>query len=131
MAEKAKPTDMSITKMAASSWDPSSILAMNQKALECWTRAISALTEEMGHFVQARLQEDMGTWTKLTSCKDPTQAIECQRQYAEKAATDYFDEANKLSRLTMSLANDSFSAFQAKAGTALFNPALFKELTPA
>ena len=126
MAERTRASDTSIPKMAASSWDPSSILAMNQKALECWARAISALTEEMGHFVQARLQEDMGTWTKLTSCKDPNQALECQRQYAEKAATDYFDEANKLSRLTIGLANDSFSAFQAKAGMVLT-----KELTPA
>lgn len=118
MAGRTKPSDAPNPGIAASSWDPGSILAMNQHALACWARAISALSEEMGHFVQARLQEDMGTWTRLTTCKDPSQAFECQRKYAEKAATDYLDEANKLSRLTMSIASDSFSAFQGNVATA-------------
>ena len=118
MPEKKGPSESSKPRMQATGWDPSSVLAMNQQALECWARAISALTEEMGQFVQARLQEDMGTWAKLTACKDPSQAFECQRQYAEKAAADYLDEANKLSRLTMSIASDRFAAFQSNVGAA-------------
>ena len=80
-----------------------------------WARAIAALTEEMGQFVQSRFQEDMGIWGKLTSCKDVSQAFECQRQFIEKATADYIDEANKLSQLTMTIASDGFSTLQSAA----------------
>ena len=99
-------------------WDPSLIFASNQRAFDCWMRGFTALTAEMTQFIQARLQADMGTWTTLASCKDMTQAFECQRQYAGKMASDYMEEANKLSRLTMGLANEGLAELQRQASGA-------------
>lgn len=114
MAERNKSS--ATPNMAlATGWDPSSLFDANQQALKAWARAISTLTEEMGQFMQARLQEDLGIWGKLTTCKDVTQVFECQRQFVEKATADYVDEANKLSRLTMSMASEGLSASQSAA----------------
>jgi len=113
MAEKKQFSEM--FKPTANGWDPRILFGANQRAFDSWIRGMSAFTEEMGNFMHTRLQEDIGVWTKLTSCKDAGQAFECQRQYVEKAAADYFDEAGKLSRLTMNLATEGFSALQSEA----------------
>ena len=110
MAERKRPSEAKFGMPIG--WDPTSLVSANQKALECWSRAVSALTEEVGQFMQARLQEDMGIWGKLTSCKDASQVFECQRQFVQKAATDYLDQANKLSRITMDLAGNGLAPFQ-------------------
>jgi Phasin protein len=95
---------------------PDLLFNINQHAFQCWARGISALTEQMGQFVQARLREDIGTWSKLTACRDAGQLLECQRQYMEQSATDYLDEVGKLSDLTLEIASDAFSALHANAG---------------
>jgi len=117
MPEGRRPPASSKPATPTTSFDPSSVLATNRQAIEYWVRGMTALSEEVSHFIQARLQEDMGTWTKLTSCKDVNQALECQRQYAGKMVSDYMEEANKLSRLTMTLANEGLCAFQSTAGS--------------
>lgn len=96
-------------------WDPAALIDASQLAFKCWAHAVSALSEEMGQFVQSRLQEDLSIWTKLTTCKDPGQAFECQRMFVQKATTDYLDEFNKLSRLTMNIASEAFSTLQGAA----------------
>ena len=111
MADRNKSSAPSGTFPAAG-WNPSFLIDANQQALKCWARAISTLTEELGQFAQARLQEDLGIWSKLTTCKDVSQVFECQRQFVQKATSDYIDEANKLSRLTMNIANEGLPAFQ-------------------
>ena len=113
MAEPRKASEAKA--VTANNWDAGQLLAANQHALEAWARAVSALTDEVSQFVQARLREDMSTWTKLAACKDPSQAFECNSQYFQKATTDYFGEAGKLSRLTMNVASDSFSAFRGES----------------
>lgn len=114
MTERNRSSDTAMTALTTG-WDPAFLIDANQQALKCWTRAITALTEEMGQFAQSRFQEDMSIWGKLTSCKDVSQAFECQRQFIQKATTDYIDEASKLSQLTMNIASDGFSTLQSAA----------------
>lgn len=114
MAERSKSSNIAITALMPG-WDPASMADANQQALKSWARAMAALTEEMGQFMQSRFQEDMSIWSKLASCKDVSQAFECQRQFVQKATTDYIDEANKLTQLTMNIASDGFSASQSTA----------------
>lgn len=106
---------------ASNGWNAASLLGMNQRVFESWTRGMSALGEELGEFVQARLQQDMGMWSKFASCRDMTQAFEFQRQYAQKAVSDYLDEAGKLTRLTVNVAGESmpklWSAHSQEAAT--------------
>lgn len=95
-------------------WDPNFIAGLNQQIFGTWTRAISAVAAEMNQFLQARFQEDCGAWTRLTACKDMAEAFECQSRFWQKAAADYLDEANKLTRLAMSTALENSSPFRAE-----------------
>ena len=79
------PVDFPIA-MASSVWD------------EAMTRTI-ALSQEISSFVMARVSEDVGAWTRLASCKDAAQLMDCQQQYARKAAEDYAAEGQKLCRM--------------------------------
>ena len=88
------------------------LIGANQKTFECWTRAVATVTEEMSQFLQTRVQEGLGMWSKLATCKDMGQVLECQYEFAQKAATDYLDEARKLSQLTMTLASDNLAALK-------------------
>jgi len=97
--------------------DPRHMFGMGQHAFETWLRGMSALAEEMTHFVQARLQEDMSTWAKFTSCRNLNETLDHQREYAAKATSDFLEEANKLSRVAVSLADESLSAFQSGRAT--------------
>lgn len=111
MSERSKLAE--VTKVEQTkAWDPVLLVDSNRQAFECWSRAVTALTQEIGQFVQARLQEDLNIWTKLTACKNVNDAFECQRQFLQKATTDYVDEANKLSRLTMTMASDGLAAMR-------------------
>ncbi len=94
---------------------------IDQQPFQSWARGMSALTEEMGQFMQARLREDIGAWSKLTACRDPSQLLETQRQYVEKSAADYLDEAGKLTRLALDMTNDSFSALR-ESGKGMTRP---------
>ncbi len=98
-----------------SAWDPTFFIGINQQALENWSRCVSALTAEIGQFVQARLQEDLGVWARLSTCKDLGEAFECQNKFIQKVAADYFDEASKLSRLTMNMTNGGLAVFSGEA----------------
>jgi hypothetical protein len=91
--------------------DPLFLLGMGQRAFESWSRGAGAFTSEIVNFAQSRLQEDMSAWSRLMECKQPADALECQRQFAQKMASDYAEEAGKLTRLMTQVATDSFSAY--------------------
>lgn len=114
MAEKNRPIP-SFASWTDKGWNPAQFLDINQRAMDCWTRGMSALTEEMTHFIGARLEADMNAWSRLTSSRDPNEMLACQREYFQKTAADYFDEAGKLQRLTLSIANDGWSALQSES----------------
>jgi Phasin protein len=78
-----------------------------QLAFQRWVNGMMAMTEEVSHFAQARLQEDMGTWAKLASCRDPREAFDCHCRFVEKATADYLDELGKLSRFATNMAQET------------------------
>jgi len=86
---------------------PHSVFGFGQHAFECWANGIAAMTEEVTHFAQARLQEDIGAWAKFASCRDPREALDYQRQFVEKATADYLDEFGKLSRIATTIAQET------------------------
>lgn len=92
-----------------------SLFALNERAFTSWVRGVSAFAEEVGRFTQTRLHEDAEVWQVLATCRTPMDALECQRRYAEKAAGDYMDEANKLTRLAVDAANEGLSSLQKTA----------------
>jgi len=72
-------------------------------ALGNWTQSGSAtmkdsfeLAHEMLTFSQARLQANIDAWQALTTCRNPADFLECQKEFAEKATAQYLDETNKL-----------------------------------
>jgi len=85
----------------SNAWSPNFLIDIQQQAFQSWTRAIAAWATEMSEFAQARLQENMVTWSALIACRDINQLSACQSQFVQKASADYFAEVNKLSRLAM------------------------------
>jgi hypothetical protein len=71
----------------------------NQRAFARWLEDASSLSQEITHFVQARLQEDITASFELVTCRSPHDALECQRQFVEKAADQYSDEIGKLFKI--------------------------------
>ena len=117
MADSKRPRETSKSD-ANEIWNPLHLFALNRSAFDCWMRGVSAYTQEMSEFLASRLTNDFTALTTLSSCKTAEQAYECQRQFIENATQAYIEEANKLSHLTISIANETFSAFQVNAAKA-------------
>jgi len=99
-----------------------SLLAVNERAFRAWARGVSTIAEEMNRFAQARLREDAETWQVTATARNPMDALECQRRFAEKAATQYMEEAGKLSQLAVSIASESLSSAQTELAEATLSP---------
>lgn len=83
---------------------------VNQRAATQWFQTISDLSQEMARFAQVRFQEDVVAWTALFACHKPEEMMECQRRFTAKAAEQYGEEIDKLSRiLTRAAASGTFS----------------------
>lgn len=120
----AKQSSKSAPQSPAKGWNGqlSSLLAVNERAFRSWARGVAAFSEEMTRFTQARLREDTETWQVLAACRNPMDALECQRRYAEKAAEQYLAEAGKLSEIAVSVANENLTALQSEAAEATLSP---------
>ena len=108
MTSHAKHTQPAKGTTPASGLTPgySLILAANQRAFARWLNGMNGLSQEIAQFTQSRLQEDMAAWSTLASCKNPQDAFECQRRFAEKATAGYLAEVAKLSTMMINLANE-------------------------
>lgn len=91
------------TKAASPFPDFSSWTGGGIQALGSWTQSSAAamkdsfeLAHEMLTFSQARLQANIDAWQALATCRNPSDFLECQNEFAEKATAQYFDETNKL-----------------------------------
>jgi hypothetical protein len=100
-----------------SSWMDSGI-----HAWESWAQSNSSLmkgslelAQEMLTFSQARLQADIDAWTALTACRNPGDLFERQKDFAEKAAAQYLEEANKLTSRMISIMSDAAVPFREQA----------------
>ena len=83
------------------------IFAFNRGAFESWARNMSKLSQEMAQFMQSRLKEEAAMWEKLAGCRDASDLLQCQSEFAAKTGTDYAEAAQKLSRLMLDFANNS------------------------
>ena len=79
------------------------------KANEAMLSGALALSKEMSEFAQARLREDLGIYERLAKCQNPSQAAECQREFAKTATAQYLDHANKLAGFMTKLAAAAFT----------------------
>jgi hypothetical protein len=125
MADRSSGSSASSrNQQAAKGWNGqlNSLLAINERAFRAWARGMSSFTEEVNRFAQARLREDTEAWQVLAAARSPIDALECQRRYAEKAASQYFEEAGKLSQLAMSVASEGFSSLQSELAEASLSP---------
>jgi hypothetical protein len=68
---------------------------------------MSKLSQEMAQFMQSRLKEEAAMWEKLAGCRDASDLLQCQSEFAAKTGTDYAEAAQKLSRLMLDFANNS------------------------
>jgi phasin family protein len=122
MIEKAKAPAGSIEswpdmKMWTSGWTP--LLEANRLAVDNWVRTSEAilgsalaLSQQMAEFTQARLREDVGVCERLAKCQSPSEAAECQREFAKTATAQYLGHANKLSELMTELTNAAVASAQ-------------------
>ena len=100
--------DKSKNPFAAETGAPfDTIFAFNRNAFESWARNMSKLSQEMAQFMQSRLKEEAAMWEKLAGCRDASELLQCQSEFATKTGTDYAEAAQKLSRLMLDFANTS------------------------
>ena len=96
------------------------VMEHNKKAVQRLSRGLSSLSHEMARFMESRIREDMGSWSKLVDCRTLEDAIACQRGFVVKATEEYFAEAGKLSDLWFDIASEMLPA--AAAGPASPRP---------
>jgi len=94
--------------------DLGSWLSSYNQALESWTQSgnglvqkAAELSQEIMDFSQSRLRADLDAWEAITACRNPADFFECQRQFAQKATRDYFDEASKLVSRSLALMSEA------------------------
>ena len=111
MPDDATTLDKSKRTKAASPFpDFSSWTGDGIQALGSWTQSSAAtmkdsfeLAHEMLTFSQVRLQANIDTWQALVTCRNPSDFLECQKAFAEKATAQYLDETNKLTTGVMGI----------------------------
>lgn len=59
--------------------------------------------QELAHFADLRLTENRRTWDALMSSRDLSALLKVQQSWAVQAATDYTQEATRLTRLFTTL----------------------------
>jgi hypothetical protein len=101
----------------AGNW--AAVLEANRVALDRWTKVgdsmlkgMFAVSQEMTQFSHSRLKEDARNCETLSQCHNPSEALSCQRRFAEAAAAEYLEEANKLTALMAKIASDGFASLQ-------------------
>ena len=83
--------------------DPRSFFSLGQHAWATWVLGAMELALEIGDFARNRMQEDCAVLAQLLISRNPGAAVDCQRKALEKAATEYLNESQKLSRMAAAL----------------------------
>lgn len=106
------PDDLKAQESKATAWTDAwsagfgPIYAMNRRAFECWAHGMAKLSHDMAQFMQSRLLEDSVMWEKLATCRDVTDAVDCESRFIAKASADYSEAAQKFSRLLVEVASN-------------------------
>lgn len=89
-------------------------LSNYNQALASWTQSgngmmqkAAELSQEIVDFSQNRLRADIAAWEAVAACRNAVDLFECQRQFAQQATRDYFDEASKLVTRTLALMSEA------------------------
>src|SRR5262245_42433568 len=84
--------------------DPvTSTMVSASDALQACTEACAGWQQEIAHFVDLRLAENRRTWEALMSARDVAAVVKVQQEWSLQAATDYAQEAVRLTRLLTTL----------------------------
>ena len=106
------PDDLKAQESKAMAWGNAwdagfePLAAMNRRALECCAHGMAKLSHDMAQFMQSRLLEDSVMWEKLATCRDVTDAVDCETRFIAKASADYSEAAHKFSRLLFEVASN-------------------------
>lgn len=65
--------------------------------------ACTSWQQELARFADRRFAENRRTWDALLSSRDVGGALKVQQEWAQQAATDYAQEATRLTRLLTTL----------------------------
>lgn len=117
MPDNPSTSERTKRRAAVSEFAPATIdawLNSYRQALETWMQSgddalkrAALLSEEIMNFSHNRFQADLETWEAIASCRSPADLFECQRQYAQKASSDYLEEASKLTTGMVALLSDA------------------------
>ena len=72
-------------------------------ALQTCTEACAGWQREIAHFVDLRLAGNRRSWETLMTARDIPGVIKVQQEWSLQAATDYAQEAVRLTRLLTTL----------------------------
>ena len=66
-----------------------------------WMTGAADLAQEMLTFSQKRIQADIDAWRSLAPCRSPGDFADWQRQFTDRSATEYLEEAARLNARLM------------------------------
>lgn len=78
---------------------PDSMVLFEKLAAEQWLRAMMEISQEITKFTQTRLQEEATAGFALLGCKTPSESLECQQRFVERAVEQYQTEMFKLAQI--------------------------------
>lgn len=91
----------------------------SQAMMERWAQSsndfvkgASDLAQEIMAFSQTRFRTDLDAWQEMAACRNPADLFERQRQHAETAMTQYFDEVSKLTSQVMNSMSNTTAALR-------------------
>lgn len=109
------------TGAAANPFDTRALWDMNAAALgpgglalQAWMEAATRMQTQATAFWNARLGKDMAALTALGRCTTPAQALEAQMRYVREAMGDYYEEGQRMLRIT----RDAVTGAGARGGAA-------------
>jgi hypothetical protein len=96
---------------AESMWnmDPQSIEAMT-KTYRAWFSQANRMRDETMRFAQERFTKELEAAVQLARCTNPTEAFAVQAEFANRMATDYFAESQKMVELMGEMAKQISSS---------------------
>ncbi len=76
---------------------------------------MAEISQEVMSFMSHRFKEDMEVSSTLMACKTPEEAFHVQRQFAETATREYFEEARKVMELAARVAREGWAPVERRA----------------
>ena len=89
----------------------------NPAAADLWSsyqaylKGLGVLNEEISTFAKRRLDLDMELSGRIAKCKDWSEVIELQQDWARKTSEDYLSETSKVVDLASSAAKEYWAPF--------------------